>query len=124
MGNLAAIPGVGAISAAMGNGYGYRASAIQSVGEGVVKAKDDAWKAYEEGEDYEPTGSVIKRTMTTLGLIAAKPLGQIGTTAGGVYDYSTGEADPEDAGDFYELLTKGKVSDNPRPIEQMMGEEA
>ena len=61
--------------------------------------------------------------MTTLGLITAKPLGQIGATAGGAYDYATGEAQPEDATDTYELITKGKVSDKPTAFEKVLGEE-
>lgn len=120
IGNLGSIPLIGNLASAIGNGYTYRSSAYQQVGEGLVRG-------YNEGADAlagesELKGSTIKSVLVTLGLITARPTGQIGSTAQGVYDYATGEAEPEDAGDWYELLVKGRVSEEPTSIERMAGE--
>jgi hypothetical protein len=119
LGNLGSIPLIGNLASAIGDGYSYRSSAYQQIGEGAVKAFNDT-KKFVEG-DAELKGSVIKSTLNTVGLILAQPLGQIGTTAGGIYDYSTGQADPQTAGDWYELIAKGRVPDHPNAAQQLVG---
>ena len=118
--NLGSIPLIGNIANAVGNGYSYRSSAYQQIGEGLKRG-------WSEGADLltgegELTGSTVKSVLTTIGVIAAKPLGQIGATSQGLYDYATGEAEPEDAGDWYELLTKGRISQEPTAAERLLGE--
>ncbi len=107
LGNLSSIPGIGPIANAIGSGYGYRSNAWQGIGEGVKKGWDDLDRTRTEGEPLK--GSTIKGILNTVGIFMAKPLGQIGATSQGLYDYAAGEADPEDAGDWYDLLTKGRV---------------
>lgn len=107
LGNVGSLPLIGNLAQAVGNGYTYRSNAYQQIGEGLVNGINSAKKVF-EGED-ELKGSTVKSVLTTVGLITAKPLGQIGATAGGLYDYATGEAQPENAGDWYELLTKGRI---------------
>lgn len=121
LGNLGSLPLIGNLAAALGEGYTYRSSAYQQIGEGFVEGYTDT-KKLATGEDEQLKGSTIQSVLTTVGIIAAKPLGQIGATSRGIYDLATGEAEPEDAGDVYELLTKGRISKQPTSAERLMGE--
>jgi hypothetical protein len=116
LGNFASIPGVGAIASAAGSGFGYRSNAWQGVGEDILKVWKNADEFYDAEEDLK--GSTIQKVLATVGIITAKPLGQIGATTRGIYDYATDEANPEDAGDWYQLLTKGRIPDQPTALEQ------
>lgn len=109
LGGLAPIPGVGNFANALGNDYGYRITPWQQVGEGVGKTWEDAQAAFDEEDDA--SASWIKNAFNTVGVLTAKPLGQPGTTAQGLYDYAEGNAEPENVGDWYELLTKGRISE-------------
>lgn len=107
LGNLSSIPGIGTLASALGNNYTYRATSYNTIGEGIIKTVKNAKKIYEGDKEFD--GSVVKSTLNTVGLIFAQPLGQIGSTAGGLYDYFTGEADPQNASDWYNLLSKGRI---------------
>jgi hypothetical protein len=120
LGNLGSLPLIGNLANAIGGGYSYRSSAYQQIGEGIVNGYKQGEKLLEGESDLK--GSTIQSVLTTVGLLTAKPLGQIGATARGIHDYETGDADPQDAGDWYELLTKGRISDHPTAAEQLMGE--
>jgi hypothetical protein len=120
LGNLGSLPLIGNLASAIGNGYTYRSSAYQQIGEGLVNNIKDAADFLSGDEPLK--GSTVQSVLTTAGLITAKPLGQIGATTRGLYDYSTGEAQPQDAGDWYELLTKGRISDHPTAAERLAGE--
>jgi ribosomal protein S11 len=122
LGNLSAIPGVGAISAAIGSGYGYRSNAWQGIGEDIKKSWADIDRLISE-DDEQLKGSTIQKVLSTTGIVLAKPLGQPAATARGIYDFMTGEAQPEDAGDWYYLLTKGRIPDQPTAIQQLVGSE-
>jgi GNAT superfamily N-acetyltransferase len=117
LGNMASIPGVGAIANAIGAGYGYRSNAWQGIGEDIKKGWDDVDKLMDD--EGEVKGSTIQKVLTTTGILLAKPLGQPAATARGLYDYARGEAEPETAGDWYNLLTKGRIPDQPTAIQQL-----
>jgi len=116
LGNFASIPGIGPIVQAVGSGYGYRSNAWQGIGEDVVKGWKDTWKLVTD-EDAELKGSTIQKVLATIGIVTAKPLGQVGATTRGIYDYATGNADPESGADWYQLLTKGRIADKTPAIE-------
>jgi hypothetical protein len=120
LGNLGSLPLIGNLASAVGNGYTYRSSAYQQIGEGLVKGIKDGHDLMSGDEPLK--GSTVQSVLTTAGLLTAKPLGQIGATTRGLYDYHTGEAQPQDAGDWYELLTKGRISDHPTAAERLAGE--
>jgi hypothetical protein len=120
LGNLGSLPLIGNLANAIGGGYSYRSNAYQQIGEGIVNG-------YKQGDELrkgesELKGSTIQSVLTTVGLLTAKPLGQIGATSRGIYDYAEGNADPQDAGDWYELLSKGRISQHPTAAEQLTGE--
>jgi hypothetical protein len=117
LGNFASIPGVGPIANALGSGYGYRSNAWQGIGENIKKSWDDIDKL-RRGETDEPKGSTVQSVVQTAGIVTAKPLGQIGATGRGLYDYARGEADPQGVGDWYQLLTKGRIPTKPTALEQ------
>lgn len=122
LGNFASIPGIGPIVQAIGSGYGYRSNAFQGIGEDIERVADAAGRIA-EGE-AELTGSTIRGLLSTIGIVTAKPLGQAGATAQGAYDYATGEAEPEDAGDVLETIMRGRPSPEPTAVERVLGEQA
>ena len=119
LGNLASIPIVGSIAKAAGGGYDYRGvGLLDMLSEGAKGAK--SLYKWEQGES-DLTGSAIKSAITAVGELTAKPLGQIGATSGGLYDYATGRADPQTAGDWYNLLTRGSIPPHPTAAERIAG---
>ena len=121
LGNFASIPGVGSIAQAIGSGYGYRSNAWQGIGEDIKKGWDDIDKLLTEDGDLK--GSTVQKVLTTVGIVTAKPLGQIGATSRGLYDYATGEANPENGAEWYNLLTKGRVQEKPTALQRIAGQE-
>jgi hypothetical protein len=103
----------------MGRGYGYRAISYQQIGDSISKAFKEDKAIY--GGEADVTGSSIKHTMDAVGTLFAKPLGQIGSTSGGLYDYATGKADPHSVGDWYYLLTRGSIPPQPTAAERIAG---
>jgi hypothetical protein len=119
MGNLESLPLVGNATTALGRGYGYRAISYQAIGDSIKKAgQQDEKIAHGESN---VTGSSIKNTMEAVGTLFAKPLGQIGATSGGLYDYATGQADPHSVGDWYYLLTRGSIPKQPTAAQRLAG---
>jgi hypothetical protein len=118
LGNFASIPGVGPIAAGIGNGFGYRSNAWQGIGEDIKKGWDDTEKLLTE-DDAELKGSTIQKVLSTVGILTAKPLGQIGATSRGVYDVATGEADPEGWDDWKNILTKGRIPKHPDALHRL-----
>lgn len=117
--NLESLPLVGNFTTAMGRGYGYRAISYQQIGDSISKAAQQDKKIYRGEADV--SGSSIKNTMEAVGTLFAKPLGQIGATSGGLYDYATGQADPHSAGDWYYLLTRGSIPKQPTAAQRLAG---
>jgi hypothetical protein len=110
VGNSASIPLVGQIANAWGEGWGYRATSFQRVGEGIVTAGKDTVAAFDPEDDA--SRSWVRNLFTTIGILFAKPTGQIGSAAQFGYDVAEGNAEPEGAGDWYEGLTTGRLEED------------
>jgi hypothetical protein len=117
--NFESLPLVGNFTTAMGRGYGYRAISYQQIGDSIKKAVQEDKRIFQG--DADVSGASIKHTMEAVGTLFAKPLGQIGATAGGLYDYETGKADPQSVGDWYYLLTRGSIPQTPTAAERIAG---
>jgi len=109
LGGVSTIPGIGPIANALGNGYGYRVSPWQQAGDTAVKVARDVKAATDGNDDTHVSKSWIKNALYVAGVVTHKPLGQIGATAQGIHDYATGDADPQSAGDWYNLMTTGRI---------------
>lgn len=119
LGNLGSIPIIGEIGKAFGEGYDYRGvSWLDIVAQSAQGAK--SLYRWEQGKS-ELKGSGIQSALTAVGMLTAKPLGQPAATLGGVYDYETGHADPQTAGDWYNLLTRGHIPNKPTTAERLAG---
>jgi hypothetical protein len=105
--NVGSIPFAGTLASAIGNGYTYRSSAYNAMGEGIMREVNDT-KAVLHG-DKDVDGSTVKAAIQTAGLLTAQPVGQVGATVGGLYDYSKGNVHPQSASDWYNLLTRGFI---------------
>lgn len=72
---------------AVGSGFGYQMSAAESAPKALVNWARSIYKAFDE----EDPSKIVKPTIEGLGFLFILPLKQPMTTAGNIYDYTTGE---------------------------------
>lgn len=107
-GNLGSIPGVRDIGGAIDNGFGYKATPVNNIGDSFIQNWGNLQKSM-EGE--EPSSKWVKQALTFVGIAANKPTGQLASTAQFGYDVAQGEAEPETAGQWFEGATKGQITE-------------
>ena len=119
-GNAYSLPILGPAVNAIAYGYGYSSSALQGVGKDAVKSVENLY-ALAHDPDAELSSATIRSVFNTVGVAFRQPLGQPGAAVSGLYDYEQGKADPQSAGDWYNLLTKGRIPDKPTAIQVVAG---
>lgn len=72
---------------AVGSGFGYQMSAAESAPKALVNWARSIYKAFDE----EDPSKIVKPTIEGLGFLFILPLKQPMTTAGNIYEYTTGE---------------------------------
>ncbi|OHD00902.1 MAG: hypothetical protein A2885_13430 [Sphingopyxis sp. RIFCSPHIGHO2_01_FULL_65_24] len=87
--------------------FGYRFTPLQGAIESVVNVAGDLGNIA-EGED---TKRATRNAIETVGYFTGLTTGQMAVSTQFMVDVSYGEQDPESIGDWYEGLTKGKVSE-------------
>jgi hypothetical protein len=111
--SVGAIPGVRDIAEPVFAGltgdfsFGYRLSPVQAGGESVVKVAKDAGRIYRGEETKRATRDVMEMAGYFTGLVP----GQLAASTQFLVDVGHGEADPEGFAQWYEGLTKGKMSE-------------
>lgn len=113
LGNFNSLPLVGPLVNALGDGYSYRATSLQRVGEGVVAgARDFASATHIRDPDQHPVSkSWISNLFTTVGVFTGTPLGPlVGNPAQFAHDVNTGVAQPQGINDWWLGATTGRVA--------------
>lgn len=87
--------------------FGYSLSPISKMGETMVNVARDIGNLV-EGED---TKRATRNFLEAAGYVTGAVPGQIAQTSQFIVDVGYGEADPQDIGDWWEGLTKGRITE-------------
>lgn len=97
------LPGVGQIANAMNSGWGYRATSLQRLGEGVERAKGDLT------EEHRTNRSWIANMFEVIGIVTAKPLAAPGRAVEFGVDWLTGQEEPRSVLEAVEGFSEGRI---------------
>lgn len=106
LGFVSGVPVLRDLVSAAVSGRDYTISPLEQVGKSVVKAAQDGWKLT-QGEPVSAHAG--KNAMEAAGFVAGLPTGQLSTTGSFLWDVYNGDAQPEDARDWYNGLTSGRL---------------
>lgn len=106
-GNLGSIPGVRDIASYYDRGFGYKATPVQNIGEGLIRSFGDIGDAWDEEEEVSDIW--LKRAFNTTGLLFRLPTGNMGAAAQFGLDIQEGDVDPQTARDWWSGLTMGRM---------------
>lgn len=89
----------------LAQGHEYRVTPVSAI-------VDTAWKAYKDtgkwlNNEPVPTGRVLRHALDTVGYSFGLPPGQVDQSLQYLWDFHTGEQNPEDVGQFVRELVMG-----------------